>query len=40
MQRRIEPRDRGNGAEQTDLVVDGPWSTDPVVAEHMVIGFE
>ena len=38
MQRRTEPRDHGNGAGQTDLVIDGQWSIDPVVAEDMVIG--
>lgn len=36
MQRRTEPQDRGNGAGQLDLEVDGPCSTDLVVAEHMV----
>lgn len=38
MQQRTEPRDRGNGTGQTDLVVDGPCSTDPVADEDVVIG--
>lgn len=37
MQPLTEPRGRGIGAGRTDLVVDGPCSTD-VVAEHMEVG--
>ncbi len=37
-QRRIEPRDRGNGVGQIDLVVDDRCSTGPDVAAQMVVG--
>ena len=37
-QRRTEPRDHGNVAGQTDLVVDGLCSTDPLVAGRMESG--